>query len=167
MKLDRAANWVEIVANVGVIITLVLLVAEVRNNTLALERQTLIDRSGAMNDAFLENPVMPEILANIKALDGWESAGYAKGVAYETAFAERYDVPIEQGIVWARFLSMLWSGLNADYTLLGESEELARRIRLLLQFPDQQLFWKHLPAVLTEDFRAYVERLRREEDSTP
>jgi hypothetical protein len=85
MKAARVAPWFEIAANLGVIVTLVLLVAEVRNNTLALERQALLDRSAAMNYPFLENPLMAEILADIKAVDGWQGSAYEEASRPGTA----------------------------------------------------------------------------------
>jgi hypothetical protein len=68
----------------------------------ARRRGSLLDRSAAMNYPFLENLLMAEILADIKAVDGWEVS------AYEEAFAARYSVPIEKGNSWARHWP--WSG---------------------------------------------------------
>lgn len=83
------------------------------------------------------------------------------GSSFEEAFAEKYDVPIESGIVWGRHLAMVWSALNADYTLSGASPDLAARISLLLSFPDNQLMWETLPALFTTEFRVYVDGLRQ------
>jgi hypothetical protein len=58
---------------------------------------------------------------------------------------------------------MVWSGLNADHTLAGESAELAGRIRLLLSFPDNHLLREHLPGLFTTSFRQYVERVRQQD----
>jgi hypothetical protein len=44
----------------------------------------------------------------IKAMDGWE------GSPHEEAFARRYGVPVEDGIVRARHSSRAWGGLDAD-----------------------------------------------------
>jgi len=156
MKIERVSHWVEILANVGVIVTLLLLVAEVRGNTLALQRQTRLDRADAMNSAFLESAVMPTILAEVKAIDTWD------GNPFEVAFAERYQVPIEHAIVWARYLMVVWSGLEGDYVLDGESPDLARRVQLLLSFPDNRLLWDHNARLFGEDFQVYVERVSRQ-----
>jgi hypothetical protein len=155
MKIERVSHWVEILANVGVIVTLLLLVTEVRGNTLALQRQTRLDRADAMNAAFLERAVMPTILAEIKAIDTWD------GNPFEVAFVERYQVPIEHAIVWARYLMVVWSGLEGDYVLDGESPDLARRVQLLLSFPDNRLLWEHNARLFGEDFQVYVERVSR------
>ena len=155
MKIERVSHWVEILANVGVIVTLLLLVAEVRNNTLTLQRQTRLDRASAMNSPFLESAVMPAILSEIKAIDTWD------GNPFEVAFVERYQVPIEHAIVWARYLMGVWSGLEADYVLDGESPDLAQRAQILLSFPDNQLLWEHNARLFSEDFQVYVERIMR------
>ena len=154
MNIDRASRWVEILANIGVLATLLFLAIEVRNNTRTLQRQAVLDRSHVMNYPFLESPQLAAILAEVKAVDGW-------GGAYETAFAERYETSIENGIVWARHLSMVWAALQADFALLGESNELAERVQLLLSFPDNQLWWERSGEILySPEFHAYVERIR-------
>jgi len=154
MSMERVSRWVEILANLGVIVTLLLLVAEVRDNTLALQRQAFLDRSTAMNIPFLQDGPLPGILAAIKSVDGWE------GSPFEQAFADRYGVPIEDAIVWARHLSMVWGSLDADYQLAGASPALAARVRLLLTFPDNQLLWRTTPELFSSEFRTYVAEQR-------
>jgi len=39
MRLQQWANWAEIIASFAVVVTLLILIQEVRGNTLALERQ--------------------------------------------------------------------------------------------------------------------------------
>ncbi len=155
MKLANAARMAEVVANLGVIITLIVLVVEVRENTRAQQRATLMDRSVAMNQVFFETPRMAEILSSIKAVDGWDSP------AYEEAFADRYGTPIEDAILWARYMASLWAGLEADFVLDGPSPDLEARIRLLLPFADQVLFWETGAAQISNtDFVTYVQGMR-------
>ena len=51
-------------------------------------------------------------------------------------------------------------GLEANYSLSGESQELESRIRFLLTFPDNQLYWEHGIPVAGADFREYVKGVR-------
>jgi len=155
MKLENASRWVEIAANVGVIVTLVLLVAEVRTNTRALQRQAFMDRSTALNGPFFEDPDLARILTGIKEVDGWGNE------EWEPAFVDRYGMSLEDAVRWGRHLGMIWQGLEADYVLEGPSEGLASRVRLLLQFPDNELLWELGGGPTSnESFRAYVQGLR-------
>lgn len=156
MKLERVAHWAEILANVGVIVTLVLLSFQVRDNTRALEGQAILQRGAAFTDPFLSESAAPAVLAKIKAVDGFEPA--------VGAYMDRYDLTYEEGALWLRHVLSLWTSLEAEYAVLGESAELGQRIKVLLPFPDQQIWFENGgPEWLsTPGFRDYIERLRAE-----
>jgi len=151
MKLDQVARWTEIVASLGVIVTLVLLVREVRDNTRAMERDALAARANTIFAPFLEESPIPAILTKVKTVDG--------GEALEQAYIERYGMTYEEAGIWSRYQGLQWSGLEADYTLLGDSPLMAQRIRLLLErFPDVQLWWELAsPDLAGAEFREYVQ----------
>ena len=155
MKLQDVTHWAEIIASVAVVLSLVFLTLEVRNNTRALDRQAIRDRSEALNAPFLDNSDLPAIIAAVKAVDGPEPS--------EQALVDRYDITYEQATVLARQVNRGWVGMEADYVLSGESVPLKKRIQLNFSFPDQVLLWEvgGMPQVANADFRAYVERVRR------
>lgn len=155
MKLDRIAQWAEILANVGVLISVVFLVLEIQENTQTLRIQAAERRAAVLNTPLLTNPQLPEILSKIKAVDGAEPN--------VKAFMDRYELTYAEAVVWIRYLGELWSGLNAEYAQLGPSEELAHRIEQLLAFPDETL-WLDTgdPAwFLSDDFHAYLASIRK------
>jgi len=154
MKLERAAHAVEISANVGVIVTLVLLMLQVRDNTRALEGQSILQRGAAFQEPFVSESEVPAVLAKIKAVDGPEPS--------VTAYMDRYGLTYEEAAIWTRHVWSVWTSLEAEYAVLGESPELSQKIRILLPFPDQEVWiesggadWFNTPG-----FREYVERLR-------
>lgn len=154
MKLDRVAHWAEILANFGVIVTLVFLLLQVRDNTRALEGQAILQRSAAFTGPFLSESVVPAVLAKIKAVDGPEPA--------VEAYMDRYSLTYEEGAVWERHIFSVWTSLEAEYAVFGESEELEQRIRMLLPFPDNVIWFENGGPdwVSTPGFRDYIERLR-------
>lgn len=154
MNLERASRWIEIVANLGVIVTLLLLVAEVRAGTLAQTRQSYLDRSNAMNAPFFGDGPLPSILAAIKEVDGWAAS------PAEEALATQYDLSIEDAIVWARHLSMVLGSLDADYQVEGATQALTNRVRILLASPDIQTMWRYNRSLFSEAFQAFVEQIR-------
>jgi hypothetical protein len=137
----------------GVIASMVFVGMEIRQNTLALRREAALERAYAMSEPFLTDSELPEILAQIKAVDGMDAGALA--------FMERYDLSYEQTTVWLRHLLLIWSGMQADYLLEGESPLLGDQITALLGNPDNQLFWELRSPMLSDPgFIAYVERVR-------
>lgn len=100
---------------------------------------------------------LPEA-CKVKAVDG------AEGLA--VAYMERYGLTYEQASIWTRCQGAVWSGLEADFVLLGESPEIETRIRSFLDlYPDFRLWWENAsadPGLVGPEFRTYVERLRRQ-----
>jgi hypothetical protein len=151
MKLQNFAHWAEITASLAVVVSLVFLIQEVRGNTQALERQAALDRAAALNSPFFEATQLASVLAKIKAIDGADPV--------PDALAERYGLTAEEAILWERHLWLTWSNLEADYAVSGESEELSRILRLLLNHPDQQVYWEFAAADSDPGFRAFVNGL--------
>src|SRR3990170_2301333 len=111
MKLEKWVPVGELVASVAVVVSLVFLMREVRVNTRAIERQAVLERAQAINAPFLTESAVPEILAKIKAVDGAE--------AMEQAFIERYGLSHEEASIWARYLGVIWTGIEADFLVRG------------------------------------------------
>ncbi len=154
MQDSRWAQRVEIVASISVVVTLVLLVIEVRGNTKAVERQVLLDRASTVSAPFMEGPELLEAFKRVKEVDGWD--------AMHVEFMERYDMNPTQSVAWTFFLYKVWSGLRADFAYAGPSDKLASEIRSLLSYPDNQLYWKYFGLDHDPEFTAYVESVATE-----
>ena len=151
MKDSRWLQRVEIIAAISVVITLILLVVEVRANTKALERQVLLDRGSNVAVPFMEGPELLRAFEKVKAIDGWGPL--------EAEFMARYEMEPAQAVAWMFFLYKVWTGMEADFVYAGSSDELANAIEGLLAFPDNQLYWRHARDGYSAEFRAYVESL--------
>ena len=154
MKLKEWTRFAEITASIAVVVSLVFLMRQVGENTSALERQTLLDRSAAMTSPFLNDGRVPAILSKIKAIDGTE--------ALEQSYIDRYSLTHEEASIWVRHQFVLWSGVEADFVASGESPKLESYIKVLLGYPDTQMSWHENMRWHDADFKAYVERLRQE-----
>ena len=148
MKLEQWAHWAEIIASIGVVVTLVVLVQEVRYNTLALERQADLDRAAALAEPFFEAPELASVLAKIKAVDGED--------AFPDALIERYGLTPAEAILWDRHLRRVWLEHEADFDRSGPTPELAAWIRGTLSSPDNQLYWEIRGPSSGAGFRAFV-----------
>ena len=144
------SQYVEALTGLGVIVSLIVLIVEVRATTGAIERQMLLDRADRSAAPYLAGPEIMEAYESIKAKDGYEPM--------VDSFMVHYDLRPGPAGAWVRFLGQGWRGTEADFAYSGPSESLARRIRTLLEYPDQQVFWSFTLASsnVSPEFLAYV-----------
>lgn len=147
LKLKKLALTAEVVASFAVIISLILLLLEVRGNTLAMERQTEMAHYNSLFTAFIEPTALMSAMTKIKAVDGIE--------ADIEAFIATYDMSETEATAWSRFQLLIWAGMQQSFIYDGPSDRLAKEIRQLLRFPDIVLFLKHNPP--SEAFMSYIE----------
>lgn len=154
MDTQKWVAWAEIVASIAVVVTLVFLTYEVRQNTMAIERQTNLDRQSRLIDPYLESPLFRSVYAKIKAKDGREPR--------VAAFIGRYDLTDEDAVLWVRHLDENWTGLETDFLQFGSSDELDDLISGFLKFPDGALYWdvSMKTGRFSQAFRNHVESLR-------
>ena len=148
----RLATIVEIVTGISVVVTLVLLLVEVRANTGALERQIRMDQAQSVAEPVLDDGLLRSAYRKVKERDGWEPE--------VTAFMDEYGLTEEESIAWTRFLYWAWVRREADFTYLGRDPSLAASIHGLLIFPDNQLYWDTGRDGFSEEFQAWVDEIR-------
>ncbi|MEN8375677.1 MAG: hypothetical protein ABFS34_09535 [Gemmatimonadota bacterium] len=151
MNVDRAARWAEVLANFGVIVTLVVLIIQVQDNTRSLRGQAILDRAAVFTEPFISSEsLLPTTLAKLTAVDGAESV--------VAAYMDRYDLTYEEGAAWTRHKLATWTSLEAEYAVLGPSTGLRERIRILFPFPNERIWLTGggLDWLSTAEFRDYV-----------
>ena len=153
MKLREIGDFVNLIAAVAVVISLIVLIAEVRTNTRAIDRQNRMDQLSTLTQPFLDDVDIGEALAKIKAIDGREPA--------VATFMEAYDLTEVEASTWLRHLYSVWGALEADYIYSG-SEFVEPTVRLLIPYRDAEIYWDSGGGLHSPEFRAYVERIRRE-----
>ena len=153
MTLEKSAHLAEIIGSVAIVVTLVILVFEVRGNTEVLQRQINLDRASASNTVLMDSPYLPGILAKIKLVDVDEVEPAVQ------AFMDRYNLTFEESDRWVRFLRQYWLGIQADF-LVGERGTSRDAVRALAN-SDQALFWENATYSFDEEFVKYVNGLER------
>jgi hypothetical protein len=144
-KLREQLEWI---TGLAVVISLIVLIVEVRSNTKARERQVNLDAITRISEPFLEPAELLAGYERVKALDGWE--------AQNAAFMEHYGMEPSQAVAWVRYLILLWGGVQADFVYSGPTPELEARVRGLLGYPDNQLFWS-IASGTDPEFEAFIE----------
>jgi len=128
---SKLRNWLEITGIVAVVISLAVLIFEVRENTQAINRQMSNDRAAALSVPFFEGD-LPIVLAKVAKVQGYGPT--------LSSFMEVYDLTLEEAILWQRHLFYLWDVLESEFLAEGDSHELQAQVRGLLRFRDQQIF---------------------------
>lgn len=157
MERNGLTKSVEWITNLAVIVSLVVLVIEVRANTRAIERQILLDRYARIASPFVQGPELIEAVQKVKAVDGWPDVN--------RRLMDRYDLTEAEAVAWTRHLMMIWLGLEADFASTGPSPSMAATIQDLLANPDNQVFreaWRFSP-----EFTHYLQTLVPIEPGTP
>ncbi|MEJ2483998.1 MAG: hypothetical protein P8049_13035 [Gemmatimonadota bacterium] len=142
MTTSRWRAWAELLAAVSVVVTLIVLVVEVRANTKAIERQILMDRTANVTAPYTSGPELLAAFEKVKRVDGWDPT--------QRAFMHQYGLEPGEAISWMMFLVRVWKGLDADFAYSGPSEQLATSITSLLSFPDNRIFYQ--PGVVSPPY---------------
>jgi len=155
--MTNTRNWVELselVASIAVVISLVFLIYEIRQNTVTLEKQIWMDRQSRMVDPYLSSDEIRSAYAKIKSKDGLEHR--------VDVFVEKYDLDTEEAVAWVRMLDAMWYGYEIDFWTFGKNDALDSVILGMLQNPDQMLYWDAVVREnsLTSEFIEHVEKLR-------
>jgi hypothetical protein len=154
VKLKEWATITEITASFAVIISLVLLVVEVRGNTLAIERQIDKDHRRAIFTPVIDPPILLSAMERIRAVDGQET--------HVQAFMETYDLNDAEVYVWGNFQLMIWTEMQQDFVNNGPSERLAAQIHSLAIHSDVALFVENFES--SGGFKSYIDGVVRDAD---
>ena len=120
-------KWMELIVGVSVIISLIVLIIEVRTNTHALERQSRMDYLNGITQPYIDDVSMGRVLSKVKAVDGRDEN--------VLAFMAAYDLDEVEAAAWTRHLYNIWGGIEADY-LYADSDQVESTIKALAIFPD-------------------------------
>lgn len=154
MKNQQWAQWLEVVASAAIIVTLIILVLEVRTNTAALQRQAELDQSSAYNSPFFDDSGLARVLAKMMEVDGPSRV--------QQAFMDRYSLTLEEAVKWERHLWQVWAGHQANFAALGDNWLLRSDVSGLLTNPDNAIYWENMRPFFRPEFVQYVERVRDE-----
>jgi hypothetical protein len=148
-KLSKWSSVAEILSSVAVLITLVFLVYEIRQNTKTLEREMQMELVLSYSDVYLNQPILAEIYSKVKAVDGLEPLA--------DAFVDRYELTPAEAVLWARNVSKTLWIIHSQFLQDGPSENLETQLSALMTYPDFRIaFDMNEDSLLTPEFINYV-----------
>jgi len=158
MKLKKFALLAEIASGAAILVTLAVLVVEVRTNGALLQRQIELERI-AMSSQPIESPYLADILEKINAIRG------RRGRRTNTvpAFVDQYGLSQVEAQRYVRWLRGQWQMHQADFRS-GLNSRLDRDIQDELYFSDMQLFWQESKAIFDDDFVLFVDGLNSQQE---
>ena len=149
LKLSDWASIAEIVSGIAIVVTIVVLIFELRSNSSLLERQIELDRidRGLISQ---ESPELAEVLAKLRMANGPRAA--------HRLFMDEYGLTYVEADRFLRFARSQWQGFQADF-LFGESDELTDTIPVLLGMPEVAIFWRQTSSSYDPEFVEFVNSL--------
>lgn len=152
MNQTKWKDYAELAGIVAIIVSLVVLIIEVRQNTLITERQIALDRAAAMTSPFFDSE-LPSILEKIKSHDGLD--------LNIVPFIEAYDLSYREAVIWERHLQYAWAVLEAEFEADGPSPSLDASILAMLSTRDNQFYVTYSGKFrFSDEFRDYVRTLQ-------
>ena len=142
-------QYLDAIVGISVVLSLIVLIIEVRDNSLALERQVYAERVASVAAPLISTTHLLSAYRKVKTKDGWEPT--------IQNLMDEYGMEPEEAIAWSRMLLGIWRGLENDYLTLGDSETLRTSVGNLLYFPDNRLYWQDNREWFDPGFRAIVE----------
>lgn len=154
-QLKAFALVAEIVGGIAIVVSLAILIMEIRENTAMLERRMAHDRAEAVSRDMIQSEDLAVILDKIKQVDGHGP--------HITSFMNEYGLTAAESIRWNRHQHLIWQGLQADYK--AGSADVESVIRYAIQFPDNQLFIESLEdGIMDEDFLEFVRQIAADDE---
>ena len=151
MNLQEVSELAQVIGNVAVIVTLVVLIVQIRANTRAVDRQKRVDRGRALRDAYFASPDLVRALVKINATNG--------GLSLHVELAERFGLTPEEGWLVMMHQGGTWSIYEADFLASGPSASLERSIVAYLGGPHNLMGWQHLRRARDAAFAHYVDAI--------
>ena len=146
-RLQLYALLAEVLGGVAVVVTLIVLIFQVSENSRLIEMQRNIERSDTLTRPFLDTQDLSAILVKISEKDGYP--------ATVLALAEEYDLTMEEATAWDRLLLSTWLPMMSEYNFSGITPGLQGTVRGLISSKDQQIFIQNT-GVLSGEFLEYV-----------
>jgi hypothetical protein len=152
MKLAQWAQISEVLATVGIVVTLLFVAFEIRTNNDLIEYQLEINRV-TRDVADAESPLWPDILSKIDDVDPIPNPGVQ-------IYVDRYDMTLAEADYLARTKRRRWVGWQADFAF-GYTDAIERLIPITLTRQDDVLYWDTVKNLYDQDFVRFVEDLRQ------
>lgn len=151
-KLQKYALFTEIVGGLAVLLTLIILIIEVRENTEASRRTNLIQLTTAPLNVYLDNPDIQAIASKISQT--------TQVSVLPNLLKDEFDLSFDEAQLYARYLGYTWRIRESEF-LYGNSdpEVFEANMRFYLGNAEDQFYWQRTRAPYHPEFRAYIEGL--------
>ena len=146
MKLSEINEWLVLIANIGVLLGIVFLSLEIRQNTKVIEREMMISSADAMHGQFIDSEYLPGMLVKLNNAQSINADSLVQPLMSEFDFTE------EEAHRWWRYLAQTWIHNQADWIYNGKRSTDCQQPVFLLRFRDQQLFFDFYKRNLDQDY---------------
>jgi hypothetical protein len=155
MKLAALNDWLTLIANIGVLAGLIFVGLEIRQNTLALEREISISSAESTHGVVANSDYLAQINQKMTEVNG--------AIGPVVALQELYGLSEEEAHRWWRYLFQVWLRNQADWIYGGKEDDACVRAVQLMRWRDNQVFFETMKFSLDQDYVACVEAATMEE----
>ena len=150
MSINELGSIGEFLGAIAVLVTLLFIAYQVRQNNRALKWQTSLQFAHQLEGPFFNSPELVRTKLKIKEVDG--------SMPVIDAFADRYSLEPGEAELWFRHLSLMWLQLEADFHYGQKIED---KITFLMTWQDQKLYWEHAGGFgkFGDDFVSHVKKV--------
>jgi hypothetical protein len=148
MNITKIAQFTEIVSGIAVLVTLVFLYIEVRENSAVIRASSYTQSTAMINEWRYQGANNPELTRLFRAFMNGETNTFNEIEAQQFSFFI--------GALWGVYESSYYS---KGYGILGEQEWRRFETQACLQYQKglPQGFWPHMRSLVSEEFYTYVE----------
>jgi len=155
VNLDKINGWLTLIANLGVIAGLVFVGLELRQNTMAMDREIRTSFADNIHGSIAESEYLVPIVTKIMAAEGSDD--------FLKELREQYGLNAEEAQRWWRYWMQTWLRNQADWIYEGGTD-CAGNV-YLLRYKDQRTLFNHLKQRLDPRFVSCVEAGDAEDDA--
>lgn len=152
MKLERWAHIAEITSGIAIVVTIIVLIFEVRTNNSLLERQLNMERI-ERSEGIFESEHLPRIFGQMREVEPGIASNQAQ------VFMERFGLSFPDADRVTRYYRTIWQSFEADFTSGNTYPRMERTIQRFLRLPDHALYWDSGMTNRDPEFVDFVESL--------
>lgn len=138
MKIASLNSWLTLFANFGVIMGIVFLAIEIRQNTMALNREIELSSLEYSLGRFVESDHLPNIAA--KVAESSPESDSTRGI--ERTIMEEFNLSTNEAARWWRWVISQWLRDEVDWKYTGENREGCAVGAIIREQNGNQLLWE-------------------------
>ena len=144
MKISNINDWLVLTANFGVILSIIFLGFEVRQNTKAMDREAMVTRASLQTGLIASSPDLPRIMTEVRKIQG--------GNPTVDELMDTLNLSHEDAERWWRYLIQGFRINEATWIYLGRDKSNCLGSRGLVAGIDSKIVFESLRGTMDQGY---------------